>query len=237
MEFPARKTRIDDFISTLTTRSIYPVRSTNAQSHGRFGLGEDAARITVYAENTVLLDLLLGNEDSTGHEIYFRKYGQNEVRSGEDKFNFYITSAHNVWYNLRLIPETEDGLINADSVQRFSVYTPEESRVFSRWNREWSITGIDIVNPDVSVIETYLFLILNAEGDNFIDNISGSDPILNHSSIVLEFGDGSIKTIRLSEEDEDGRRLAHISGAGYVYSLPSWMVQRLFRNASDFERR
>ncbi|MDR0487615.1 MAG: DUF4340 domain-containing protein, partial [Treponema sp.] len=120
-EYPARQLRVEDFISIFSTRAPYPVRSTGASSLVRLGLGEDAAsRITIYGENTVLLDLLLGAEDSSGREIYLCKYGQNEVRSGDDKFSSYMAGSVNSWYNLRLIPETEDGKIGADSVQRLS---------------------------------------------------------------------------------------------------------------------
>jgi hypothetical protein len=236
-EYPARQMRVEDFLSIFTTRSVWSVRSSSASTHERFGLDRHADRVTVYGENTVLLDLLLGDDDSTGRESYFRGYGQNEVRSGDNKIRTYITGPVTGWYNLRLIPESEGGNIVVDDVQRLSVYTAEETQFFSRGGRRWIVSGIAVTNPDQNAIENYIRTILNVEGDNFVDSISGGDPQLNYSRIVLEFGDGSVITIRLSEADETGRIYAHVSGRDYVYSIPAWAAGRLFREPSSFETR
>ena len=239
-EYPVRRFRMDDFLGVFTQRAAWPVRSSNASSHVHFGLEtETAARLTIYGENITLFDLLIGNEDNTGREIYLRRSGQNEVRSGNNLIASYINSSVNSWYNLRLIPESEDGTLAVDSVQRLSVYSEEPSfntQFFSRRNREWVISGIEVVNPDQNIIDSYIRSILNIEGEDFSGGISVNDPALGHSSIVLELGNGTIKTIRLSEGDESGRRYANVSGSGFVYSLAPWAVQRLFRGAEDFER-
>ena len=236
MEYPARQTRIDDFIGLFTTRSAWPVRSTSASSHSLLGLDEgSAARITIHGENTTLLDLLIGNEDITGRGVYLRKVGQNEVRSGEGIASYLAGSVNN-WYNLRLISETEDGKLDADSVQRLYVYGLGEVQSFSRRNRDWVISGLQVENPDKSSIESYVKAVLNAEGDEFDDSISVNDPMFNNISIVLELGNGSVKTIRLSEPDESGRCFAAVAGFDFVYSLAPWTVQRLFKTAADFER-
>ena len=241
-EYPVRQLRIEDLLGVFTQRAPWPVRSSNASSHARFGLdAETAVRLTIYGENVTLFDLLIGDEDNTGREIFMRRFGQNEVRSGNNLIASYISSSVNSWYNLRLIPESADGTIAVDSIQRLSVYGGEVSsmtsaQIFSRRNREWVVSGFEVVNPDQGSIDSYVRSILNIEGEDFTDHISANDPVLNHSRIVLELGNGAIKTILLSEGDESGRRYANVSGSGYVYSLAPWAAQRLFRSAAEFER-
>jgi hypothetical protein len=235
-EYPARQLRVEDFLGIFTQRAAWPVRSSSAASHSHLGLDtETASRVTLYGENSALLDLLFGAEDSTGREINVRKYGQNEVRSGDNTIASYISSSENSWYNLRLIPESEDGKIAVDSVQRLSVYGEGEPQFFSRRNREWAISGFEAANPDQSSIDAYVRAIINTEGEDFSD-VSADAPELGHSRIVLELGNGSIRTIRLSGPDESGRRLAHASGSDYVYLLAPWAAQRLFKSSGDFER-
>ena len=246
-DYPARALRVEDFIGILTKRAAYPLRSSSPSSHQRLGLTEDtAAAITVYGTNTPargqaelpLLDLLAGYEDNTGREIYLRRRGQNEVRSGDSSIISYIAGSHNFWYNLRLIPESENGGLDADDVQRLTVYGSEDTQpqVFSRWNREWSLSGLTIANPDIIKIDAYVRSILNTEGDDFDDSIDSEDSLFNYSRIVLELGDGSVRTIRLSQPDETGRCFAAVDGCEYVYSLSGWAAQRLFKTAADFEK-
>jgi len=236
--YPARKVRIDDFLSILTTRSAWNVRSTDASNHERFGLDQSASKITIYAENTVILDLLLGNDDIFKNETYFRKAGQNEVRSGDSGIKTYVTGPVTNWYNLRLIPENEGALkFDLNNVQRLSVYNDGELQIFNRRNRTWAIEGVN--NPNVSAVESYIRAILNTEGDNFAqpefgdsESVGGFD---DNNRIVIEFGNGRIITIRLTEPDDTGRRYAQVSGRSYVYSIPSWSAGRLYKNISDFE--
>lgn len=235
-EYPARQLRVEDFIGILTSRKAWPVRSSSASSHERLGIGANAsARITLYGENSTLVDLLLGNEDVTGREIYIRKYGQNEVRSGENLFASYLTGSVTAWFNLKLIPESEDGKVAVDSVQRLSVYGPQSTQVFSRKNREWTVSGFQIENPDQASIGAYVRAVLNLEGDDFADLLT-DDSSHYESSLVLELGNGGVKTIRVTKADESGRRIAFVEGSDYGYSLAPWAAQRLFRNAQDFEK-
>jgi len=235
-EYPARQIRIEDFIGIFTSRAEWPVRSSNASSHAFYGLDSGtSSRITVYGENTVLLELLLGNSDNTGREIYLRKAAQNEVRSGEDRISQYITGSVTSWYNLRLIPESENGELDIESVQRLSVYKGAESQIFSRLNRGWDISGINVENPAQDMIENYIRIVLNTEGDNFAGLVSGNEQF-NHSRIVFEFGTGRVTTIEFTEPDENGRLFAHVSGSEYIYAIPSWAAARLFRDAASFER-
>jgi hypothetical protein len=235
-EYPARAARVDDFIGIFTTRSSWTVRSTSASSHERLGLGSSASRVTLYGENTTLLDLLLGDEDATGSEVNVRRYGQNEVRSGNSLIYAYVRGTANSWYNLRLVAESEDGKLALDSVQRLSVYSRDSAaQVFSRSNRQWTVSGIDTLKLDQSAVDGYIKSVINTEGDDFHSGIASDDPMFMHSRIVIEFGNGSIKTIRLSEANDEGQRYANVDG-DYVYVLASWAAQRLFRNPSDFER-
>jgi len=235
VEFPARQIRIDDFLSVLTTRSVLPVRSNSASNHSRFGVDEESAnRIVVYGEYSVLLDLLIGHEDIFRNELYFRKAGINEVRAGDNNIKVYLSGPLSSWYNLRLIPESEGGNFDLSNIQRLTVSNNTETQVFSRRNRMWEITGIDVVNPSINNIENYIRAIVNLEGDDFSDSISRDDPGLVNR-LVLELGTGRVITMRLSEADESGRIYAHVSGRDYIYSIPSWSAGRIFRSASSFE--
>ena len=242
-DYPARETRVEDLLAALSKRAPYPVRSTNAASHERLSLTEDkATRVTVAAgAGFPLLSLLIGQPDITGQNIYLRKQGQNEVRSGEDIFSSYTTSALTSWYNLRLFPEAETGGIDAANVQRLTVYPPPPEdggdvfpQIFTRRNRQWAF-NFEIANPDMNKVDRYIRDILNTSGDDFAQSISPSDSLFNNSRIVLELGDGSVRTIRLGPPDEDGNRFAAISGSDWVYSLPGWAAQRLFADAESFE--
>jgi len=236
-EYPARQQRMMDFFSILTTRAEWPVRSSNESSHERFGMDEYASRITIYGEYSVILDILIGKDDVMGTEAYFLKIGQNDVRSGDNTIKAYMTNAITGWYNFRIIPESESNPIDAGNIQRMSVFNGDQTQVFSRNYLGWDISGIDVSIPDVNGIENYIRTILNTEGDNFVHHVSRDDPVFNQNRIVLEFGNGRILTIRISDPDESGRRLVNISGREYIYSVPAWAANRFFRDASSFEMR
>lgn len=232
--YPARKVRIEDFIDIFTARKIWPVRSTSAASHDRFGVGDEiTSRVTIYGGNTVLLDVLLGNNGNSG-DIFIRKNDQNEVRSGNDVISVYTAGDVTGWYNLRFFPESEDGKLDIDSVQRLTISNEGETYTLSRQNRKWVITGVDIAEPDSNNIENYIRILLNSEGDSFIEG-NPDDPVLDYSRIVVEFGNGSVKTIRISRPDEDSRRAVHVSGSDYIYTMPLWVSMRILRKASSFE--
>jgi hypothetical protein len=234
-EYPARQTRVEDFLDIFTQRAPWPVRSSSASAHTRFGLDEKAPRVTVFAENAAILDILLGGDDITGREMYVCRYGQNEVRSGSNAIRAYVTGNVTSWYNLRLISESEDGKTGIDNVQRLTVSNEGGTVVFSRKNRIWTVLGIEDAKTDQGVIENYIRVVLNTEGDGFFDTTTDEPPDFTGARILLEFGNGTVKTINFSGADEDGRRIAAVSGSEYVYSIPSWVVNRLFRDISSFE--
>jgi len=241
-DYPARDMRIEDFIAALSKRAPYPVRSSSASSHERLSLTEEqAVRVTVAAgAGLPLLNLLIGQADLTGQSIYLRKQGQNEVRSGEDIFTSYTRSPLTSWYNLRLFPETESGKLTAANVQRLIVYPPHDGvenappQIFTRSGKEWTF-NFELANPDMSKVENYIRDILNISGDDFIDYITPSDPSFNNSRIVLELGDGTLRTIRFGPPEEGGELLASVSGSDWVYSISSWAAPRLFIDAESFE--
>ena len=244
-DYPARRVRVEDFIGTLIRRAPYPVLSSSVSSHERLSLTEDRSiQITVTGKGgQSLLNLLIGIGDITGQNVHMRKQGQNEVRSGEDIFSTYVRSTLASWYNLRLFPESEEGRLDATGVQRLTVYPPPTDdgenvppRIFTRSGREWTFSGFELNNPGMGRVDGYIRDILGTSGDNFIEDIEPSDPMFNNSRIVLELGNGTIRTIRLGPSDESGRRLAVISGSNWVYSLPVWASMRLFADAETFER-
>jgi hypothetical protein len=237
-DYPARQVRVEDFLTALSKRAPYPVRSTSSSVHERLSLTpETATQITVSAgAGPPLLALLIGQTDITGQNVYLRKQGQNEVRSGEDKFSVYTNSAINSWYNLRLFPENEDGKLDVKDIQRLIVYPPEDapSMIFTRSNKEWTF-NFDIASPDFSKVDSYIRDILGVSGDDFIDGINLSDPMFNSCRIIMELGNGSTKTLRLGPANEEtGGRYATISGSDFVFSIPAWAVGKLFVDKENF---
>jgi hypothetical protein len=238
-DYPARQVRIDDFLAILSKRAPYPIRSTSASSHERLWLTPDTAvQITVSTGPGIpLLRLLIGQPDVTGQNVYLRKQGQNEVRSGEDRFTSYTSSPLSSWYNLRLFPENEEGKLIDTDVQRLIVYPPENEApmIFTRSNRAWTF-NFEIANPDFSMVDSYIRDILGVSGDDFIDGVSPSDPVFNDCRIVMELGNGAAKTLLLGPADDDGKRYATVSGSEFVYSIPAWAVRRLFAEPDNFTK-
>jgi len=242
-DYPAKTVRVDDFIAALAKRAPYPLRSSSASSHERFSLTDDqAVRVTVAAgAGLPLLNLLIGQSDLTGQNVYLRKQGENEVRSGEDIFSTYTRSAVTAWYNLRLFPESESGKLDASHVQRFTVYPPPAddggetpARIFTRKGKEWTFNFV-LAGPDMKKVDNYIRDIINTSGDDFVTSVASSDPLFNNSRIVLELGNGSTMTIRLGPPDQDGKCYAAVSGSDWVYSIPEWAIQRLFPDTESFE--
>jgi hypothetical protein len=243
-DYPAKDIRVEDFIAALSKRAPYPVRSSSASAHERLSLTEPGAiRVTVAAgAGLPLLNLLIGQPDITGQNVYLRRQGQNEVRSGEDIFSTYTGGTLASWYNLRLFPETETGKLDAASVQRLTVYPPpaedgdDSPLIFSRKEKIWSF-NFELANPDMARVESYIRDILNTSGDDFVADASPSDPLFKNSRVVLELGDGSIRTLRFGPPEENGNRYAAISGSDWVYSVPEWAIRRIFINNDEFEMR
>ncbi|MDR2370610.1 MAG: DUF4340 domain-containing protein [Treponema sp.] len=241
--YPAKEARVDDFLDALASRGAYPVRSS--ASPERLGLSEESAsRITVRGgAGPPLLDLFVGNIDSSGRETYLRRAGGNEVRSGEDRFSGYIFSGRASWYDLAFIPEAD---ADPAQVQRVTVRPPGggpgEPLTLARSEGGWIISGVK--NPDRPAAENYVRAVLGAGGEDF-----GGEDVQSRTfesgRLTVELGTGRIYTIRFGPPGESGRRPAAISvtggsgvsGAspGCVYLVSEWTINRLFRPADFFE--
>jgi hypothetical protein len=235
VEYPARQARIDDFLRIFTARSVWPVRTSNPSSHERFGLAEGACRVTIYSGNSTIFDLMVGNDDIMGNELFLRKAGQNEVRSGDNSIRAYISGQMISWYNLRLIPESDGGNVDVTNIQRLTVFKENETQIFSRANRRWEVSGITVENPDMNAIENFISFVLNAEGESFLDPVYADDLLFDYARFVIEFGNGRIITIRISEFDDVHKRYAQVSNSSHTYIIPLWVSVRLFRDAESFE--
>jgi hypothetical protein len=237
-EYPARQFRVNDFIDILTKRAAYPVYSTSETSHERLSLTDDtSSRVTVTGTERPLLDLHIGLQDVTGKNIFLRKEGQNEVRSGADIFSGYVYQNPLFWCNLRLIPETETGKLDLTSVMRLTVTPPAgedgqvRPRIFTREGRAWD-SNLNM-RLDMDKTDSYVRDVLNTSGDGFAEDRAATDPDLNDCGILLEFEDGATKTVRFGPED-NGKRYAAVSGSTLVYSVPSYAILRLFPDISTF---
>jgi hypothetical protein len=251
VEYPAKQGRIGDLLRALSSRAAYPLLSNAAASHERLGLSETAAsRIVVRGgAGTPLLDLLVGSGSATGRDVYLRKSGQNEVRSGQDQFTVYLSPSPTAWYNLRIFPQ--EGPPTLDMVQRVTVTPPvteteEEAGpvsplIIARSGPRWTVEGLAEDALDSTRIDPFIRAILDAEGDDFVTTMKAGDPVFNEGSIHLELGDGTSRTIRLgpviqAEEGGTGRRTAVVSGSSFVYTLAEWTVTRLFRDIFYFTK-
>ena len=230
--YPARQTRVEDFIAELSRRAPYPVRATSTAAHARLSLtAGDATRVTVAANiGPPILDLLIGQADVSGRNLYMRRADRNEVRSGEDRLLAYVWADRGSWYDLMLFPE------NARTIQdvaRLTLYPPEvgEPMVFTRAARAWNVS-FDLEAVNSMRVDTFVRDILMSAGEDFADPTIGAE--FGDSRLVVEFGDGSATTISFTEPNHDGRRLALVSDTNLVYTVSPWMHMRLFPDAEGF---
>ena len=230
--YPARQTRVNDFIAELARRAPYPIHGTSAAAHARLSLTPgEAARVTVAGGfGPPLLDLFFGQSDLSGRNVYMRRTDENEVRSGEDRFSAYVWAGRESWYNLMLFPDGEAGVTD---VVRVTVYPSADGgpMIFTRVARAWEV-NFDLPAVNSMRVDTYVRDILLSAGDGFADPTIGVE--FGDSRLVLEFGDGSVTTISFTEPDENNRRLASVSDTGLVYTVTGWMHQRLFPSAASF---
>ena len=239
IKLPAGKLMIDDFINALSGSGVYSVFSTSAESHERLLLTDDTSiRIILTGKDEQpLLDMHVGLTDVTGRNVFLRKQGHPEVRSGEDIFSVYAASDLHSWYNLFLIPETETGYIDVSSVSSLTVHPPAghgtEPLIFTGRGGVWNF-NLYISNPDMGKVDSYIQEVLRTSGDDFAvyQNPAGLD--LDDSRIIFEFADNSVRTISLGPVLDNGKRYASVSNSGLVYTLPEWVWQRLFPDISVF---
>jgi hypothetical protein len=241
-EYPAREARINDLLDELSRRDSYPRRSSSPGAHGRFGLDEArAARLTLRGgAGLPLLDLLAGNS-GPGGDIFLRKAGANEVRSGRDRLSPYLDAQAGPWFDLRLFPEGGDRGITVESVQRLSVRPegdgegPAAPLVISRLGNSWRVSAGDLVLEPEDIektrVDSYISGIINTTGDDFVSSMPPEA-----ASLSLELADGGVLSLRLGPAEESGRRRAAVSSSPYMYALAPWAADRLFRGPEHFRR-
>jgi hypothetical protein len=239
-EYPARESRVEDLFAALRARESYPVRGNSASAHDRLGLGDDAAnRITLWrgVAEEPLFDLIAGGYDVIGREVYYRRAGRDEVRSGAARIFQFLDLPRTSWYDLRLFPESQD--VSVDAVSRLTILPPTgegaAALVINRDAAGWFIEGLDREKTDVSKIEPAIRAVMSAEGDDYT---AAGDDDFSSGRILVEVG-GQTLYIRLGAElpPEEGtapKRRARISPSNRVVALSSWTIDRLFRNAAYF---
>jgi hypothetical protein len=247
-EYPAKQARVEDLFNILSAKAAYPLRASSAASHKKMGLVEnEASRIIVRGgpgTTYSLLDLLIGEGDASGKEVYLRRSTQDEVRSGENNLASYITGTRSSWYNLRLFPENETAPVGTDMVQRI-ILTPPPAKpedespqgpgfTLSRDGDNWLQEGGNGEALDTSKVESYIRAVIEAEGEDFVSTPNVSDPVFTEAQITLQIGDNTTRIIRIGPLLESGNRSAISSGSDYVYSLAEWTMNRIFRDVSYF---
>jgi hypothetical protein len=256
-EFPAKAGAVEDLFGALTVKGSYVLRGSAASSHERLKLsGETASRITVSGGtgDAPLLDLLIGSSDATGKEIYYRKAGQNEVRSGSNAIAAFLNYSRASWYDLRIFPDSED--LSLEEVYRVTVIAPpnapppEEAAgespaplVIQRTGGGFTVEGLAPEETDSGRVETFVRQLLDVSADDYVPEMDAGEAVFNEGRIQMEFSGRPSRIIRfgspLAYNEEDGsvtRRAAALDGSPYVIALSSWNMGRLFRDRDYFKR-
>jgi hypothetical protein len=265
-EYPANSGAVEDLFKALTARGIYAPRGNAASSHERLGLGsETASRIVVSGDagGTPLLTLLVGGSDATGKEVYYRKAGQDEVRSGGGAIAAFLGYSRPSWYDLKIFPDGGD--LKTEQVYRVTVIAPppaenaegaagekaEEAAkenaspplVITRAAAGWTVEGLSPEETDTSRVETFVRQILDGSADDYVPEMNAGGAVFNEGRILIEFSGLPTRAIRLgpplayNEEDGSVTRRAAVQGdSPHVYALSSWTLARLFRDRDYFKR-
>jgi hypothetical protein len=235
---PVKQGRIDDLFRILCTRGAFPRLGSSASSHEDLGLStENASRLVIRggAAALPLLDLLVGADDSAGREVYLRKNGENEYRSGDRLIKSYVSGAATSWYDLKLFAENR-----ADAVQRIRISPVkdgegDEDFSFSRSENGWALeSGIPSGSGGENLGEAadvYVRNIFDIQGDDFLSPEDAAGIEFNAGRLSIELGDGSVITV-LAAAEQDGMRPVTVSGVPYVYLLSQPALARLIRERS-----
>ena len=245
-ELPVKQEKVADLFALLRQKNVYPVRLSSSEGLERHGLTESiASRIIVRGgPGLPLVELLVGFRDALGREVYLRKGGTNQVFSTEDGYSAFIEMGPSSWYDLRLfLPESNlpGSVLTADKVQSFEILHPENERIFLRRSGGgWILIGNENLQVESIMVEAWLRLLLEAEGDGFDFNV----PEAFDGSITLHLGDGSSRTLQVGPTEsifinntvEENSRRAVISGSSFVYALTEQSFNHLFRDITFFLR-
>ena len=235
VEFPVKQERVGDLFALLGRRDVYPVRASSSEGITRLGLTEEnASRIIVRGgAGLPLLDLLIGFPDALGREIYLRRAGWNQIYSVEDDFSFFTESKPASWYDLRLFPQIATDTVQQAEIRRPDIGAPGEEPsavMLRRSGGRWFIPGNENASVDAVRVETWLRVLLEAEGDDF----GSYAPEEIEGTITLWFGDGSTLMLQTGPADEQGNRSVTISGSSFVYVVSERKFNSLFRASSYF---
>ena len=229
--YPVRRERVGDLLDALSGPGLFPVRASSELAAGRLGLAEDTAtRISLADGNNRLLLDLLAAPDAAGRNLNFRHFGENEVRSGENRLAAFLRPSPEAWYDLRLFPEED--LVPAE-VMRLTVSPPGpdgEVQVFTRTERSWDLSFVDgAVNS--GRVDRYVGDILSGTADGFGEE---AETAFADAAITIEFADGSRRTLEFGEADAENVRPARVSGRDLVFMLRGWQHERLFLDEETF---
>ncbi|MDR1411029.1 MAG: DUF4340 domain-containing protein [Spirochaetaceae bacterium] len=259
-EYPAKPDMVEDLFNALTARGVYALRGNAASSHESLGLdGETASRITVSGGpgEAAFLDLLIGSSDATGREVYYRKAGQDEIRSGDNSIAAFLSYPLPSWYDLKIFPDS--GNLDTGQVYRLTLIAPppggnNESGendagggapaplVILRAGEGWTVEGLEPGGTDMGRVETFIRQVLDTSADDYVPEMNAGEAVFNEGRILIEFSGLPARTIRLgpplSFNEEDGsvtRRSAVRNDSPYVFALSSWNLTRLFRDRDYFK--
>ena len=229
VDYPARQSSVEDLISSLSRKEIYPIRALSSEARERLGLdGNNSSRIRVSGgAGLPLLDLLIGNTDALGREVYLKSADSNEIHSAEDRFTFFTEANSDFWMDRRLFSTA-----SITDVQQIEVSLPEgEPYVLRRGGAGWILHGSSN-EVDVTRVDSWLRGILEAEAESF----TLESPETIEVTIVLYMGDGQTKAMLAGPLDEMNMRQVLVSDSSFIYLLSEWTQNRLFRESSFFLR-
>ena len=239
MEIPVKQGRVDDLFRLLSTRGIFPLRGSNAASHAELGLDGSARLVIRGGAGLPLLDLLAGKDDPSGREVFLRKNGENEFRSGDRLIGTYITGEKTSWFDMNLFDETSITQVQRMLVRYFDYYgtgdeiseLPYSDFTITRSGEDWIMDGA--LNKDT--VESWIWTILEAQGENILpprDEFDGSFAIA--ASIRIELGDGSALELEVEQPGEDGKSCITVGGKPYRFVFSRWITARLLRSRESF---
>jgi len=250
-EVPVKQGRIDDLFRLLGTRGAFPYRGSSTASHEALGLSGSGPRLVIRGgAGLPLLDLLIGQDDVSGNEVFLRKNGENAFRSGERLIATYLNGERSSWYDLKLFEETPITQVQRVRV-RFSGYTGPEDETplvgyidytITRNGENWTMEGNE-TPLDAVTVEAWIQGILEATGENFLPASFRND-FTAVARITVELGDGSSLSVQIGSANPDGPpTIEGLPAMGtpalagdkpYMFVLPRWTVTRLLRERGYF---
>ena len=242
VEVPAKQGRIDDLFRLLGSRGAFPRRGSNAKSHAELGLDGSSRLVIRGGSGLPLLDLVVGKDDPSGKEVFLRKNGENEFRSGDKLIGTYINGENTAWFDMKLFEETSVAQVQRMLVHFFDYYgigeelseVPYGDYSIVRNGESWFMDGVEL---DKDKTENWINAVLEAQGENVLPvNDELRSGFNNSAEIRIELGDGSALDLQIEKAGEDGRSGALAGGKPYITVLSQWTVIRLLRNREFFRK-